>query len=206
MQRTGTTSVGKFFKNFGYKVAGWPEAKKNKWSYCWEQGDFEKIFKSKDFINNQVFEDDPWWFPDFYKILFHSFPNSKFILFTRGEKEWFNSMLSHSNGKTLGNTRIHCKIYKREKDFLDLFPLKSERVLYNARKTDNLLDLKGHEAHYKNLYITRNIEIKDYFALNAPESLFIGELEDPQKWKKLAQFMTLKVTDDFEVHANRSNQ
>src|SRR5690554_7497619 len=99
MQRTGTTSVGKFFKEYGFKVAGWNVSNRNKWSYSWELGDFETIFNSKDFKDNQVFEDDPWWLPEFYKVLYHRFPDSKFILFTRNEDAWFNSMMNHSRSE-----------------------------------------------------------------------------------------------------------
>ncbi len=205
MQRTGTTSVGKFFKSFGYNVAGWPESKRNNWSYHWEQGNFEKIFNSKDFRSNQVFEDDPWWLPEFYKVLYHRFPNSKFILFTRNEDKWFNSMLSHSKGKILGNTKIHCKVYRREEDFLNTFQKQKERLLYDGKKSDNLLELKGYENHYKKLYFTRNVEVKDYFALKAPESFFTCTLEDPLKWQKLAGFMNLKIPQYFDIHENKSN-
>ncbi len=204
MQRTATTSVGQFFKEQNHKVADWNISYKNQWSYSWEQGDFETIFKSKDFKNNQVFEDDPWWLPEFYKVLYHRFPNSKFILFTRNEDAWFNSMLSHSKGKIPGNTKRHSKVYRRESDFYNLFSEPKRRLEYDERSIDNLLELRGYEKHYKDIYRIRNQEIKDFFAKNAPESLFSCELEDPQKWKKLAVFMKIDVADDFEVHENKS--
>ena len=115
MQRSGTTSVGDFFSSFGYPVARNSIAWKNKWSKHWYNGDYDSIFSSKEFNSYQVFEDDPWWLPEFYKVLYHKFPNAKFILLTRDSESWFNSMLSHSKGKTLGNTKLHCKIYRREK-------------------------------------------------------------------------------------------
>lgn len=206
MQRTGTTSVGQFFKNHNYKVADWDISHKNNWSTNWEQGDFETIFNSKDFRNNQVYEDAPWWLPEFYKVLYHRFPNSKFILFTRNEDDWFNSMLSHSKGRILGNTKRHCKVYRREEDFYNLFSDEMKRLKYDEKRIDNLLELKGYEAHYKNIYRIRNQEIKDFFVKNAPNSLFTCELEDSQKWKKLADFMNIKVSEDFEVHENKSKK
>jgi hypothetical protein len=59
MQRNGTTSVGDFFKDNEYSVAGWIDSDRNKWTNDWYDGDYEKIINSKDFRNNQEFEDDP---------------------------------------------------------------------------------------------------------------------------------------------------
>lgn len=205
MQRTGTTSVGQFFKNHNYKVADWDISNKNNWSYSWEQGDFETIFNSKDFKKNQVYEDAPWWLPEFYKVLYHRFPKSKFILFTRNEDAWFDSMMSHSGGKILGNTKRHCKVYRREEDFYKIFPDQFQRLEYNEKSIDNLLELKGLDKHYKEIYRIRNQEIKDFFLKNAPESLFTCELEDSEKWKNLANFMNIE-SNDFDVHENKSKK
>jgi len=203
-QRTGTTSVGRFFKHFGYRVADWSISNKNKWSYCWEQGDFETIFKSEDFKNNQVFEDDPWWLPEFYKVLYHRFPKAKFILFTRDSEKWFNSMLSHSRGKILGNTKQHCKVYRREEDFIELFD-KESRLTYNEKEIDNLLTLDGYKEHYIKLYELRNREIIEFFKKTNPESLIHCELEDENKWEKLGEFINIEIPSNFAVHVNKSN-
>ncbi len=203
MQRSGTTSVGVFFKKFGYAVADWPTSRRNKWSYFWEQGNMEAIFNSEDFKKNQVFEDDPWWLPEFYKVLYHRFPGSKFILFTRDKDAWFDSMVSHSKGKVLGNTKRHCKIYRREDDF---YRLKESQGLddYNEKKIDNLLSLEGHREHYTSIYHRRNEEIKEFFSDKDSSCFFICTLEDPEKWKKLGAFMEIEIPEGFDVHANKS--
>ncbi len=203
-QRTGTTSVGAFFKHFGYNVADWSISSKNKWSLDWDNGNFEAIFNSKEFKDNQVFEDDPWWLPEFYKVLFHRFPGSKFILLTRDSEAWFNSMLSHSKGKTLGNTKRHCKVYRREQDFYNLFNNDRDVLNYDDKKIDNLLPLEGYRDHYINLYELRNKEIVDFFNRNSPESLFHVRLEDEEKWDKLGEFMKIDIPQGFTMHANKS--
>lgn len=202
-QRTGTTSVGEFFKYFKYKVADWPTSNENKWSYYWENGDFETIFNSKDFKNNQVFEDDPWWLPEFYKVLYHRFPEAKFILFTRDSEKWFNSMLSHSEGKILGNTKRHCKVYRREEEFINLFD-KESRLTYDEKRIDNLLTLDGEKEHYIKLYELRNREVLEFFNKVNPNSLIHCELEDGNKWNKLGEFFNIKIPNEFTVHANKS--
>ncbi len=134
-QRTGTTSTGQFFKDHGYKVATYGVSKHNAWTQSWLKGDYEKIFKSLHFKNHQVFEDDPWWCTDFYKVLFHRFPKAKFVLLERDADKWFNSMVSHSNGQTLGNTHTHSVLYNRTDEFYNKFP---DLKLRYTKEVDNL--------------------------------------------------------------------
>src|SRR5690554_120318 len=94
-QRNGTTSVGEFFKDHGFKVAGYNYERSMIWSEFRFCGNYEAIFKNEGFKKFQVFEDNPWWENDFYKFLFYRFPNSKFILFTRNPDKWFDSMMNH---------------------------------------------------------------------------------------------------------------
>ncbi len=155
LQRNGTTSVGDFFRKFKFNVAGYKFTRDNNWTQSWYCGDYEKIFKSKDFKNHQVFEDDPWWATDFYKYLFFRFPNAKFILITRDQDKWFNSMLSHSEGMTLGNTQIHCKIYGREIEFEE-YKRKNGILKTDIFPVDNLLSLDGKKEHYLKKYNLHN--------------------------------------------------
>lgn len=203
VQRTGTTSVGQFFKHFGYKVSTWEVSVANKWTHRWYNGDYETIFSSKDFQANQVFEDDPWWVPGFYKVLYHRFPDSKFVLITRDSQQWFESMKKHSGGKTLGNTRRHCKIYQREKELYARMD-KDRNFKPHDVEIDNLLSLEGMDEHYKSLYDIHNRQVVEFFNQFNPQSLFVGKLEDPEKWSKMGKFFGLPVPPSFEVHANKS--
>jgi len=205
MQRTGTTSVGNFFNYFGYPVAKWRDSWDNYWSMLWYNGDFESIFNSKEFKSFQVFEDDPWWLPGFYKILFHRFPTAKFILFTRDSESWFNSMLSHSKGYTLGNTKLHCKIYRREKEFYD--KLEADASFKSSKdKIDNLLPLAGYKQHYIDLYEIRNREVINFFEENDSSRLFHCDLSDSTKWQKLGEFIGIDVPKDFSIHSNKTQK
>ncbi|HUF03560.1 MAG TPA: sulfotransferase [Aridibacter sp.] len=200
-QRTGTTSVGEFFGSFGFRVATWPVSRANKWTLKWFEGDYESIFNSKDFRDHNVFEDDPWWCLDFYKVLFHRFPASTFVHFTRNSDAWFDSMIRHSNGRTLGNTYRHARIYRRESEFYRKFGSGN----YSDDEIDNLLELnESHRRHYIEIYESRNRDIPDFFDRNDPGRLISLRLEDSQKWKKLGGFFDLKVPENLEVHANRS--
>lgn len=203
-QRTGTTSVGRFFKDHGYKVAGYDKNRSATWSYLKFIGDYEKIFNSKAFKSYQVFEDNPWWEGDFYRVLYHRFPNSKFILFTRNSDKWFDSMVSHSKGKTLGNTFLHVKNYRREEEFYRLYPELNHYS--NILQIDNLLDLnESNRGHYKAIYELRNKEVIDFFSFFDSDRIIHLELEDPDKWKKLAGYFSIKLSSNYNVHLNKSN-
>lgn len=204
MQRTGTTSVGDFFEYFGFKRAGWSVTLKNNWGRLSFDGDYEAIFNSKEFKNNQVFEDGPWSIGHFYKVLHHRFPNAKFILFTRDEDKWFDSMKNHSKGKTLGNTFRHCNYYFRETEYYNFI---SENHNYLNDKIDNLLEInEKFRDHYKQIYINRNRQVVDFFnsRKNIKNNFIHLKLEDHQKWNKLGEFFDINVPENFIMHSNKS--
>jgi hypothetical protein len=203
-QRTGTTSVGDFFESHGFKRSGWPTTRKNNWGKVYFDGDYEKIFKSMDFKESEIFEDGPWSVGHFYKVLFHRFPDAKFVLFTRDPDSWFNSMLSHSSGKTLGNTFIHCNIYFREKEYYEQL---GDKHNYNNHAIDNLLNItEDLREHYKNIYVNRNRQVIDFFTTKDPNGdRFIHlTLEQRDKWQKLGEYFNLKVDNQLQFHSNKS--
>ena len=202
-QRTGTTSTGIFFKDHGYKVGDWHISAKNKWPDSYFKGDYQSIFNSKSFKNAEMFEDAPWFASDFYKYLFHHFPKSRFILLERDENKWFDSMLSHSSGKVLGNTHSHCVLYNREDDF---YSIKDWEKHTYSRDIDNLLPLGDeHRKHYIKIYKNRNREVKNFFSVFSPERLFTGRLEDPNVWQKMGLFFNINVAHKYQVHVNKSS-
>lgn len=207
MQRTGTTSVGKFLRDFGYRWAGWPLSVLNNWSSAWYEGDYESIFRSTDFRVANAFEDDPWWFPGFYEVLHQRFPQSKFILFERDPDAWFKSMVRHSGGNILGRTRTHCRVYNREEEYHQLlqrddFDERLENTLGSTRP--KAMKLIGHDEHYKTVYRNYNQAIKTYFQQHAPEALHVDRLENPAKWQNLGNFLGFSVPDGYVCHQNLS--
>lgn len=202
IQRTGTTSTGKFFKDHNYDVQGYNKGLSSKWSRLYFSGNYEAIFKDKSFKNNVVFEDNPWWQGDFYKFLYHRFPKAKFILLQRDANKWFDSMVSHSNGKTLGNTFIHSLNYGRKQDFLDL---KLDVNPYEFSELDNLLPLdENYRKHYTEFYNFRNKDVLNFFNANDSSRLITTALEDTNKWNVIADFFGIKISENYDVHVNQS--
>lgn len=201
--RTGTTSFGDFLEQFGFKRSSYKTAKKNNWSVNWYDGEYDLIFDSKDFKNHQVFEDDPWYFGDFYIEIYKRYPQSKFILVDRPADDWFRSMMSHSNGKSLGNTMIHAKIYGRIEELNLLNPDYFNQSIVTM-KPDNLLPLDNMKEHYINYYNKRNIEIKAFFAENAPNNFLLVDLYSKEKWIQISEFLNFRIPENYDIHSHKS--
>ncbi|MEH6454298.1 MAG: sulfotransferase, partial [Psychromonas sp.] len=205
MQRTGTTSVGKFFQDFEFRWAGWPADEKNKWSSSRFNGDYEAIFSSIDFKAANAYEDSPWFAPEFYKVLYHRFPNAKFILFTRDPDAWYQSMVKHSKGDVIGPTINHCKVYRREIEYYDLLDAgEIDEENENQIHTKKTMKLTDQPEHYKKVFHLHTTEVKAFFSKFSPESLHVGRLEDPEKWQKLGEFLKIEVPEDYDTHENQS--
>lgn len=203
LQRTGTTSTGRFFKDHGYSVATYGVSSQNDWTISYFNGNYEKIFKSRDFKKAQVFEDDPWWVGDFYKVLYHRFPDSKFILLERDANKWFDSMVSHSKGRTLGITHIHCTIYQRLKEFHDS---PSGENVY-TQIIDNALPLgEAQREHYTSFYAIRNKEVKLFFQHLNHNRLFTARLEDKDLWRKMGRVFGIDVDPAYSIHLNKTEK
>lgn len=202
-QKTGTTSTGHFFKHLGFPTAQWHISDQNNWTEQWFNGNYEAIFSSNAFKTNQVFEDNPWWFPEFYKVLFQRFPDSKFILFTRNSDDWFRSMSLSYHGNTRKIQKIHAKLYRREEEFYR----KADSFTGSTHKEmdwQKIMGMEGMDNHYKSIYERRNREVIEFFNKHSPESLWVCSLDDPQKWEKLGVFVGIDIPAGFEVHANKT--
>lgn len=199
MQRSGTTSFGDFCEDhLGMVRRGFYHSITNGWTRSWVARDYDKIFASVDFRTAEVFEDDPWWCPEFYKVLAPRFPQARFVLMTRDEAAWFRSMLAHSGGRTLGQTDLHAAIYGRQDEFAGL--LKSGQPFRDVNWQG--LSLEGQEARYTAHYRRHADECRRYFAAQAPERFLDLRLEDPDKFRKLAIFLGYPDRDYPDVHVN----
>jgi hypothetical protein len=188
--------VGQFFRDFGYRTVGWSEDSQYQFSQAWYEGNHEYIFSHKVFLSGQLFEDSPWFFPDFYKVLFHRFPGSKFILITRDPDAWFCSMLNHNIIPNLVNTKRHCKVYRREHELYE--------TIDNKLLKGKELSLLDDPNHYKQVYRLHAREVIDFFETFATDALFHCQLEDPDKWEKLGDFCGLHIPSHYDVHANKT--
>lgn len=203
MQRNGTTSVGKFLDDHGYRTQHYGRLSV-KWTENWIKGDYEKIYRSLEFKSFNAYEDNPWWAPDFYRVLNNRFPKAKFILFYRDPDKWFDSMLRHPEIKYLINNYIHCKIYRK----LDLFYSKIDNdddFAPNVFNEKNHIPFEEMREHYKKVYREYNREVIEYFKKYAPDKFIALDLTDKEKWKKLGNFLKLNVSEDYDIQIKSPN-
>jgi hypothetical protein len=198
MQRSGTSSVGDFLEQWGLKRSGHHISRELNWSRHWYNGNFEGIFSSPAFEEHEVFEDDPFWLPDFYKFIYHRVPDSRFILLHRDSDSWFKSMIRHSQGFSLGRSDIHAKVYRREDELRWL--------------EKNIPDFKGHAPkamvlydkaeHYKASYDRHNAEVERFFTGPRANALFTAKLSDVETWPKMKAWLGLPDKEGVQMHVH----
>lgn len=202
MQRSGTSSVGDFLEQWGLKRMGHQLSRRNQWSRHWYNGDYEGIFSSETFREHEVYEDDPFWFPDFYKYVYHRVPDSRFILLYRDADSWFKSMVRHSNGFSIGYTDIHAKIYRREDELRWL----EKNIPDFKGSTPRAMVLYDKAAHYKAAYERHIAEVESFFAGPRAKALFMSKLTDPETWPGMKAWLGLPEKEGvrMNVHTHRA--
>lgn len=194
MQRSGTTTVGDWLEAHGLVRAGYPTSARMDWTMLWMQGKHEAIFGSEEFQQADLFEDDPWWCPNYYQFLAERFANARFILLTRDVNDWFASLCHHSGGYNPGRSDIHARIYHREADL-------SARLAQNQDlhpSQPGLLSVVDQEAHYKAVYCQHNQAVKEFFS-SQPDRLFTGPLDQPQTLIDLCDFAGVKHNPSIPI-------
>jgi hypothetical protein len=88
------------------------------------------------------------------------------------------------------------EFYKRLEQDDDFRPTLNE--------SDTLMSLKGKREHYKKVYESYNNEVITFFENTNAERLFTAQLEDPDKWKKLGDFLGIDVDQHYHKHSNKS--
>lgn len=171
------------------------------WTRLWLDGRYDAVFESCAFKTGEMFEDDPWWLPHAHEVLLEHFPDALFNLLEHDPDRWFDSMLSHSGGRSLGRTDIHARIYEREADYAAL------RAWIGDKSPQwQGLSLKGMQDHYIAVYRGHNDAVKRCFAERAPERLFCGWLEDRDKWCNIAAFVGADPAETVNIHTNKSSR
>lgn len=199
MQRSGTTSVGDWLEAHGFRRAGWPLASRLGWTRSWLQGDHDAIFAAPEFHGCRIFEDSPWWYPGFFRIVADRFPEAKFILLTRDPADWFESLCHHSGGMNPGNTDVHARVYGREEDLRALI---ARQPGLDARAW-NLLSLVDHADHYQRAYLRHTEAVQSFFT-DKPGRLFAGRLDAADTFDEICRFVG--VPRDPAVPVPRSNR
>jgi|SaaInlStandDraft_1057018.scaffolds.fasta_scaffold39591_2 hypothetical protein len=200
-QKCGTTSTGNFLRDHGINCLS-PDGFHNRlWAMQAQSGQYDEIFDHPLFSSFDAYEDDPWWMRGVPSETLNRFPNAKFILMKRDSNAWFQSMMAHFN-EYGGFGSVHAMEYQRT-EFYHKY-LNSNRGLI---RNEFPFEIKPADSeHYIDLYNKRNEEIFQLFDERGKSSQLIQvHLEDPEKWLKIGEFLSLKVKNDYDSIANKKS-
>lgn len=183
--KTGTTSLEQALINFGYDLG--PQARAEMLtSECYNR-DFDRLIRFCKL--HEAFQDAPFCWSDYYKVLDQAFPDSKFILTIRDSGEqWFNSL-----------TNFHGKNFSSSSSLPSVEDLKNSKYGYLGMAYDNYVcfynypqtPLYDKDAYIK-IYEDRNNEIIEYFK-DRPDQLLILNVSDETAYTDLGRFLNIKI-------------
>jgi hypothetical protein len=175
--KTGTTSIGKAMELIGLKNihgAGLIRSAvgDTRMMELLFREDYELFFKLAE--EYDTFNDNPWF--KIYKALDHRFPNSKFILTLREEKEWYESAVRY-----FGESSSAMRLW-----------------LYGKGNPNENRD------RFVNVYRKHNLEVQNYFA-RRPTDLLALSLNETDKMNKITKFLGMPENGIVFPHYNKSH-
>jgi hypothetical protein len=193
--KTGTTSLEDILYNLGYKMGD--QSKAELLIHDWAKRDFKSIVK---FCHTaDAFQDAPFSYDFTYQTLDYAFPNSKFIMTIRNNKEeWYGSYIRFQT-KLVGKNRLPTA------DDLKEFPYRYKGWLWERNRLNYDIDettLYDHDI-YTSQYERHNQRVRDYFRFR-PDDLLIVNLAEPDAMKKIYQFLGFKYNGEKVPHINRT--
>jgi|TARA_R110000850_G_scaffold25797_1_gene74166 hypothetical protein len=180
--KTGTTSLQKFFEDHGFIVGDQITAELLMDDYI--ARNWKPILKYCK--TAEVFQDIPFSNDYLYVLLDHHFPNAKFILSERDSAEqWYSSI-----------TKFHSKLFGKNGNIPTKQDLQNATYCYKGfiwkcfkEKYGEIESDIYNKENLLKVYIDRNERIKHYFK-NNPNFLVVN-LSEPDAVKKVAKFVNI---------------
>lgn len=180
--KTGTTSLKKFFEDHGYKVGHQPTAElltddyiKRNWNPILKYCKTAEVFQDVPFSNDYL-----------YVVLDHYFPNAKFILSVRDTPEdWYHSI-----------TKFHTKLFGKggkipTKEDLQQATYRYKGFVWKSFE-EKYGEVKGdiyNKEHLIKIYSERNEQITHYF--KGKSNFLILNLSHPNAIAQLSNFLNM---------------
>ncbi len=192
--KTGTTSLEVVLKEFGYKLGSQYKAEKLL--------NYYKNYKWKPVIKfcrtAEAFQDAPFSWPYTWLILHEHFPNAKFILTTRDEEKWYNSLVNfHSRLFGDGNS-------VPTKEDLQKAAYNYPEFIWEANRAVSktpLKDIYNKEELIRN-YRAHNNSILHFFKDNS--NFLHIDVSEKGSYKKLAEFLNKEPIHETFPHYNKT--
>ena len=169
MHKTATTSLHAALTLLGFKSGHWENAH---WAKAvWVE--MNHLGKSAALERFYAVSDTP--IPQLYRELDYAYPNSKFILTIRDEREWLDSARRHFDPRY----NSFAKVWDE-----DPFTHRMHRHIYGTQKFDEVAFLAAYRKH--------NAAVLDYFK-NRPGDLVVMNMSQKAGWKELCGFLGVPV-------------
>jgi hypothetical protein len=164
LSRTGTTSLHLAFLRMGIPALHYPF----ELSQHWMRGSFNRNFH----LDYDAYTDIPT--SKYFRELHACHPNAKFILTTRDEDLWINSVKKYWQSKSSSTAST------LQRDILRL-------AVYGCMNFD--------EKRFREVYRSHNSLVDEHFA-KYPNSLLRLDITSGQGWGELAVFLNLPIVKD----------
>ncbi len=171
MHKTATTSLHAALKILGIDSAHWKDAH-------WAKAIWDEMTtwgRSGTLERHYALSDLP--IPLLYQQLDVAYPGSKFILTTRNERDWLQSVRNHWS---------HDSNKFRWAWSTDPFSHKVHKLLYGQKGFDTEIFLARYRRH--------NAEVLQYFK-NRPQDLLVMDMDQDPGWAGLCDFLGQPVPD-----------
>jgi len=196
--KTGTTSVEKALRDFGYKLGNQVEAENLLDDYA--RRNFKAILK---FCKSaDAFQDAPFCFKYTYVALDQYFTNAKFILTIRNsDEQWYNSLVN-----------FHTKTVTDDDKLPSWEDLKSSEYRYKGYRAEvrkKVFGLSEEDDPYdattlKEFYNAHNAAVIDYFRFK--DNLLVINVSENDAYLKLCKFLNRKPKYDSFPWENKTSE
>jgi hypothetical protein len=172
-QRGGTKSFGDLMKSANQRVWSWQDTRESKIESLFLKRRFHMVAEILLESGKEVFEDYPFFHPEFLKFAFFNFEDSKFVYLERNSKDWFTSLLTHSKGKSLGHDLTHADLYDR-------WDMLATTYRFGKQSSRNSLDIRFAQEIYVSWHRRHRDFVANFFECNRnSERLYFNS------WKSL---------------------
>lgn len=196
--KTGTTSVERALKDFGYKMGNQVQGELLINDYA--NRNFKAII---DFCKTaEAFQDAPFCFQHTYMALDQYYKNARFILTIRdSDDQWYNSFLNS-----------HIKKFGVNGGIPSWENLKNAKYRYIGYVSEVRKKVFGineseepyHEIKLKHYYNTHNASVKDYFKNKS--NLLVLNVSSDDSYSKMCEFLDKKPLYDSFPWENKTSE
>ena len=196
--KTGTTSVERALKDFGYKMGNQVQGELLINDYA--NRNFKAII---DFCKTaEAFQDAPFCFQHTYMALDQYYRNSKFILTERdSDDQWYNSLVKfHSKRLTGGQSVPTWEDLKQSEYRFKGYSALVRKKVFGIQESEE----PYHEIKLKDYYNIHNASVKDYF--KNKNNLLVLNLSETDAYTKMCEFLGKKPLYDSFPWENKTSE